>query len=341
MTKIWFNHWFSTAYHLINLIKDAAPNEFIFVGTNKNAQAIYKQVCDEWYIEPAELDAENYIDYCLNFCRQHEINIFVPRRNLTAISAALEKFNNIGVKVLAGKNPALMQILDDKIKTYEYISKNGLAEIVPPYQIVNSIEDFAQVYKNLKTTENRICYKLVKDEGAVTFRVIDDTLESAGGLYVTPNAKVTFAAAEKILSQYNFKIPLIEMIYLNGQEISVDCLKTPRGNIIIPRYKISGRYAEIKFDAAVMKISDALINLLNLDVPLNIQFKMHNDKFFLLEINPRMSGGLQLSCLGAKINIPALAINQLLGKNQNWNYPEYSSCKVANIETPVLLEVSQ
>ena len=331
MIKIWFNHWFSTAYHLINLIKKSAPNEFIFVGTNKNDFAIYKQACDEWYIEPADIDAENYIDYCLNFCAQNKINIFVPRRNLTAISAAIPKFNNIGVKVLAGKNPALMQILDDKIKTYEYISQNGLAEIVPQYQIVNSVEDFAQVYQNLKTAENRICYNLVKDEGAVTFRVIDDTLESASGLYITPNAKVTFAAAEKILAQYNFKIPLIEMIYLNGQEISVDCLKTPRGNIIIPRYKINGRYAEIKFDAAVMKISDAL----------NIQFKLHNDKIFLLEINPRMSGGLQLSCLGAKINIPALAINQLLGINQSWNYPAYKSCKVANIETPVLLEVNQ
>ena len=341
MTKVWFNHWFSTAYHLINLIKKSAPNEFIFAGTNKNDFVIYKQVCDEWHVEPADIDAENYIDYCLNFCAQNKINIFVPRRNLTAISAAIPKFNNISVKVLAGKNPALMQILDDKIKTYEYISKNGIGEIVPQYQIVNSFADFAQVYKNLKTAENRICYKLVKDEGAVTFRVIDDSLENSSGLYITPNAKVTLAAAEKILAQYNFKIPLIEMIYLNGQEISVDCLKTPRGNIIIPRYKISGRYAEIKFDSEIMKISSALVNLLNLDVPLNIQFKLHNDKIFLLEINPRMSGGLQLSCLGAKINIPALAINQLLGINQSWNYPAYKSCKVANIETPILLEVNQ
>ena len=341
MKKIWFNHWFSTAYHLINLIREEEPNKFIFVGSNKNDYAIYKRVCDEWYIEPSEIDEENYIDYCLNFCEQHKINIFVPRRNLTAISNFISKFENIGVKVLAGKNSELMKILDDKVKTYEYISKIGMSEIVPEYKIVNSVEDFAQVYKSLKTSENRICYKLVKDEGAVTFRVIDDSLESSSGLYITPNTKVTYNTAIKILSQYNFKIPIIEMIYLNGQEISVDCLKTPQGNIIISRYKTNHRYAEIRFDSEVMKISDEIVNFLNMEVPLNIQFKMHNGKIYLLEINPRMSGGLQLSCLGAKINIPALAISQLLGINKNWNYPPYNSCKVANIETPVCLEVSK
>ena len=124
MTKIWFNHWFSTAYHLINLIKDGG--NFIFVGSNKNEYAIYKQICDEWQIEPTEIDEENYISYCLNFCRQHEINIFVPRRNLTAIAANISKFENLGVKVLTGQNSNLMKILDDKVQTYNYISEIGL-----------------------------------------------------------------------------------------------------------------------------------------------------------------------------------------------------------------------
>ena len=337
--KIWFNHWFSTAYHLINLIKIENPGTFIFVGSNKNDYAIYKQICDEWYIEPTDIDEENYVDYCLNFCKQHEINIFVPRRNLTAVSTQIAKFNEIGVKVLVGDNPDLMKILDDKVETYEYISKIGRGDIVPKFEIVKSVEDFAQVYNSLKTSDNRICYKLVKDEGAVTFRVVDNSLESASGLYNVPNTKVTYDAAIKILSQYNFKIPLIEMIYLNGQEISVDCLKTAQGNIIIPRYKTNHRYSEIRFDAAIMKISDDILNCLNMAVPLNIQFKMHNDKPYLLEINPRMSGGLQLSCLATKINIPALAINQLLEENKSWKYPAFNSCKVANIETPICLEV--
>lgn len=338
MTKIWFNHWFSTAYHLINLMKDGG--NFIFVGSNKNNYAIYKQTCDEWYIEPAEIDEENYIEYCLNFCREHAINIFVPRRNLTTVATHIADFENIGVKVLTAKNPALMQILDDKVKTYEYISEIGLREIVPPFEIVNSIAEFERAYNLLKTADNRICYKLVKDEGAVTFRVIDDSLENASGLYNTPNAKVTYNTAIKILSQYSFKIPILEMLYLNGQEISVDCLTTASGNIIIPRYKNNARYSEIRFDSEIMALAEKILQNLKMPVPVNIQFKMHGGNPYLLEINPRMSGGLQLSCLGTKINIPALAINQLLGINQSWQYPPHNSCKVANIETPICLEVN-
>lgn len=339
--KIWFNHWFSTAYHLINLIKAANPEKFIFVGSNKNSYAIYQQACDEWYIEPTDINETDYVEYCLNFCKQHEINIFVPRRNLTAIATNISAFENIGVKVLTGNNPELMQILDDKVKTYEYISKIGLGEIVPNFEIVNSVEEFERAYKNLKTADNRICYKLVKDEGAVTFRVVDDSLETAGGLYNTPNAKVTYDAAIKILSQYSFKIPLLVMIYLSGQEISVDCLTTPQKNIIIPRYKKNSRYSEICFNSEIMEIAENILSALSFSVPVNIQFRMHNNKPYLLEINPRMSGGLQLSCLGSKINIPDLAINQLLGINKSWSYPPYNSCKVANIETPICLEVSE
>lgn len=340
MTKIWFNHWFSTAYHLINLINNSNPRKFIFVGTNKNEYAIYKQVCDEWQIEPTEIDEKNYVEYCLNFCKQHKINIFVPRRNLTTIATNLSNFERVGVKVLTENNAQLMKILDDKVQTYNYMSKIGLREIVPNFEIANSIENFERACNSLKTADNRICYKLVKDEGAVTFRVIDDCIENSGGLYNMPNAKVTYATAIKILSQYNFKIPLLVMTYLNGQEISVDCLSTTNGNIVIPRYKTNHRYSEIRFDPEMMSIAEKILSALNFSVPINIQFKMHNGRPYLLEINPRMSGGLQLSCLGSKINIPDLAINQLLGVNKNWSYPKYQSCKVANIETPICLEVN-
>ena len=49
--RVWFNHWFSTAYHLINLIRDANP-EFKFVGSNKNDYAIYKLPATNGTVSP-------------------------------------------------------------------------------------------------------------------------------------------------------------------------------------------------------------------------------------------------------------------------------------------------
>ena len=332
--RIWFNHWFSTAYHLINLIRDANPN-FYFIGTNKNDYAVYKLACDEWHREPEKISDSDYVDFCLEFCRAHAVDIFIPRRNLTAIAQRLDDFGN--VKVLIGRDAHLMKILDDKVATYEFIAAGGLDEIVPPYRIATTFDEFNAAYDALKTSINRICYKLTADEGAVTFRVIDDSIENISALHNMPNMKVTRSAAQKILSRYDFKIPVLVMPYLSGREVSVDCLTTARGNIIVPRFKTNNRYSEIKFDDAIMNVAEKILSLINFDVPINIQFRTDAEKLYLLEINPRMSGGLQLSCLGAGINIPDLAVSQLLGVNKDWSYPAQKFCRVANIETPIIL----
>jgi biotin carboxylase len=74
-----------------------------------------------------------------------------------------------------------------------------------------------------------------------------------------------------------------------------------------------------------------ILDILNLNAPLNLQFRLHQGKTFLLEINPRMSGGLQLSCLATGINLPAIALQQLLGKEMPWNYPDLKEQRVAHI----------
>ncbi len=52
-----------------------------------------------------------------------------------------------------------------------------------------------------------------------------------------------------------------------------------------------------------------------LKFPCNIQFKIKEGIPYLLEINTRMSGGLQMACLAADINIPNIALNKLLVKH--------------------------
>ena len=46
--RIWLNHWFSTAYNIIRLIRDSDPG-YTIIGTNENEESPIKAVCDEWY----------------------------------------------------------------------------------------------------------------------------------------------------------------------------------------------------------------------------------------------------------------------------------------------------
>lgn len=151
--------------------------------------------------------------------------------------------------------------------------------------------------------------------------------------------KLTWDMARTVVQGYDFSVPFMLMPYLKGQEISVDCLRTPGEEIIIPRFKTNHRYSEVRFDEEIVEKCRTMMNLLQIDVPINIQFKGDGEKYCLLEINPRMSGGLQLSCLATGINVPDIAVHQLLGEEKPWQYPDRQKVyRVANLETPKQLK---
>jgi len=333
--RIWFNHWFSTAYHLIRLMGEGRRGEITFVGSNSNPKAVYRQVCDEWYPETELKDAE-YVDFCLDFCRAHAIDVFVPRRGLAAIAAAAARFEAMGVKLLLERDGALAALLEDKAATYRFFQPR-VPGIVPDYRLADSIEAFRTACDALDSASGRLCYKLTRDEGARSFRVLDESIESLKALYAKPGTKVTRRAAEAVLSDYDFAIPVLVMPYLSGADVSVDCLDTDSGRIQLPRFKV-GRYSEVRRDERVMALCERIMDILKPEMPVNIQFKLEGDTPYLLEINPRMSGGLQLACLATGINLPALALRKLLGESMEWRYPEpWNPAGVVNLETPVVV----
>ena len=274
--------------------------------------------------------------FCLSFCQEHRIDVFVPRRGLVAIANNIEQFEQIGVKLLLEKNGSMVSMLDDKIETYRFFA-DKIPSIIPPYRLARSLEEFDSACHALQADGIRLCYKLAIDEGARSFRVLDDAIESIQALYAKPGTKVTYRAAHEILSHYDFKIPMIVMQYLTGADVSVDCMETDAGRIIIPRFKV-GRFSEVKPDPAVTAICNDIMDMLHFDMPANIQFKTHVGKPYLLEINPRMSGGLQLSCLAAEINLPAIALRKCNGLSSEWCYPDPWPTKgVVNLETPIIV----
>ena len=118
MIRVWFNHWFSTSYRLIELMKEDADKKICIIGSNMRKNSVIQKVCDEWYEEPT-CEGEEYINYCLDFCKDRQIDVFVPRRNMLSISQNINKFNNIGVKVLLDDHETI-SLLEDKVKTYDF-----------------------------------------------------------------------------------------------------------------------------------------------------------------------------------------------------------------------------
>ena len=332
--RVWFNHWFSTAYHIIRLLKADEQIHFVVVGSNTNSNCVYRVVCDEWAAEPRFDRGDEYVDYCLEFCREHEIEVFVPRRNMLAVCRRLAEFDALGVNVLVERDYPTMSALCDKVKTYRMFRESGL-EYVPPHCAASSVEEYEAAYRLLKTDGNRVCLKFTAGEGAVSFRVVDD--QAGCNLEEEVGAKISYENSVKALSKLRKFPTLLVMPYIPGAEVSVDCLYMPDGeHIAVPRYKSWGRSETVRFEKEITEACSLFLDRFKLRCPCNIQFKYDNHVPYLLEVNTRMSGGIQLSCAAAGVNIPNIAVNRLLGVEKQARCDRKTRV-VSFIETPVVL----
>ncbi len=333
MIRVWFNHWFSTSYRLIELMKENEGEKIWVIGTNKQSDSVIRNVCDEWYSEPVT-DGDAYVEDCVRFCLEHRIDVFVPRRKMLDISRNMDRFRGIGVRVMA-EDYSRLELLADKARTYDLL--RGREELtIPPYRIVNTAREFEQAYLELKETYGQICVKFVLDEGGMSFRKISEQENPWQMLKMYAGNAVPFAKYREWLKAIEPFDSLMVMPYLPGKEISVDCLSTPQGLIAIPRYKGGARHEEIIYDDNILNMAACVMETTGLEYPCNIQFKLKEDRPFLLEINTRMSGGLQMSCLATGINIPNIALNKLLGKEIPWSLEKKNSI-VSYIELPQMI----
>ncbi|MFZ3589694.1 ATP-grasp domain-containing protein [Bacillus sp. DJP31] len=339
--KIWFNRWFSTVSHYIEMIRNNPDGkEVIIYGTYPNKDSVYLQACDFAEIEP-DIKGKEYIDYCLEFCKKHQIDVFIPRKENVLISKHLSQFNEIGTKVLVCPDSELMEMMDNKDLTYKAIeesNRNGdFLVTIPDYYIVNCVDDFMKAYESLKEKGHTVCFKPVIGEGANGFRVIKEQIESIDDLFTKGiGFRMTYSQACEILSQQDTFPPLMVLEFLEGREYSIDCLADGENlYAIIPRMKGEGRIRKLEYKPELIEIAKNIYEKYRIPYVFNIQVKYRNGVPKLLEINPRMSGGLHISCLSG-VNYPYLALKLLLNEEIEVPEPSYD-IKASHLEHPVIL----
>lgn len=333
MIRVWFNHWFSTSYRLIELMKEGADGQVCVIGSNRQKDSVIQLVCDEWYEEP-DIGGEEYICFCLEFCAEHHIDAFVPRRNMVEISRNKARFEQAGVKVMVDDH-ATIELLNDKAAAYALFADCRDLHI-PEFYIVNNVCQFEQAYQKLREEYGQVCVKFVKDEGGMSFRKIAEQVDPFRQLRVYQGSGISYEMLAEALGSAAGFDDLMVMPYLPGNEISVDCLQTKRGLIAIPRNKGAARHERVEYNPEILQMTDTIMRRTALEYPCNIQFKYKGDVPYLLEINTRMSGGLQMSCLAAQVNIPRIALGKLFGSDIDWAM-DRTEKTVSYIEIPQII----
>jgi biotin carboxylase len=305
------------------MIRDNPDGEkFEFYGTHPAIHHNSLLAADYAETEPAVTGLE-YVQFCADFCKRHNIDIFIPRLHMEEIARHAHLFDDLGTKVMVCRDVALLDSMMEKDKFYAALKGKELIDI-PDYHVVNTADQFKRAYDRLTAAGHQVCFKPTKAEGGMGFRIIDNDRNPLSELYGYVSLSTTFEQAYQTLSTTDRFDDLMIMELLKGPEYSIDCLSTAEGELItaIPRRKAEGRLYYLEDVPELLEITGRVAKQLRIPYAFNIQVRYNRDIPKLLEINPRMSGGLYISCLSG-VNIPYLAIKSILGKSIDPPKPEF------------------
>jgi len=339
--KIWFNRWFTTVSHFMEMIRNNEDyRRFTIYGTSPNKDALYLQYCDYAYIEP-DISGDQYIEFCLDFCQKYQIDIFIPRKENVLIAKRLADFEALGVKVLVCPDAELMEKVDNKAAAYQTFLEGPPIFSLPDYYVVNNVADFKKSYKLLKDKGHEVCFKPVIGEGANGFRIIKEQIDSIKQLLNHGTGRrIPYNYACEILSQEEIFPDLMVLEYLEGREYSIDCIAShEKLYAAIPRMKGDGRVRELVESMELIEMARKFHLAYKLPYIFNIQVKYSKGVPKLLEINPRMSGGMHFSCLSG-INFPYLAIKILLGEKVGPLKPQFG-IRASHLEKEMVLNYGE
>lgn len=336
MKHVYFNRWFSVSYHYRNMIRDNPDGKpFRFYTTHPDLNHFSLVGSDHAEQEPV-LHGTEYVDYAVDFCRRNEIDIFVPRLKMLDIAREIARFDEIGTKVMVCRDIALLENLMEKDRFYAALRDTGVVEI-PQYYVAENAQQFRLAYESLLADGLRVCFKPTDSEGGMGFRIINNNRNALQELYGYVTLSIGYEQALQTLSSVEAFPRLMVMELLEGDEISIDCVADAGGGLIvaIPRRKGAGRIYTIDNAQELQEIAARVAAHCRIPFAFNIQVKYNKGIPKLLEINPRMSGGLYITGLTG-VNMPYLAVKALLGEPVEPPSPRYG-LKISYIEQPILM----
>lgn len=263
------------------------------LGTDTMELSSALQVCDKGFtVKP--ITHANYIKELLGIVRTNKVKLLIPTVDLDLKLLALDKakFDSLGCVVLVSK-PEVVDICQDKRKTFRFLIKNGFD--TPVTMSVRS----ALSKKRLKWP----CFIKPWDGYA-----------SRGNAIVKNREE---------LSLFAKRIPnAICQEFIRGAEYTCDVYVdfNMKVRCVVPRKRIEVRAGEVSKgqvvkNSRIMDEATRLVELLGAGpgvITLQL-FLTDDDKVKFIEINPRFGGGVPLS-IKAGANFPKWILQEVIGR---------------------------
>ncbi len=267
------------------------------IGVDCSPNPIGRYFCDRFYQVPAG-DHPDYFATIKKIAIEENIHLIIPTSDEEALELS-RKRKSLGEKtILACTDYATLEIISNKIKTYEKLKKNNLP--VPDYFPVNSCEDFGPKIQQAFEKWDNIVIKPAISRGGRDVIFISDCLIVPKHNRMTTLQKLNLNM-NQLKKNFHQKYPLIIMEKIEGFVYDLDLLGWKGKPItVIPRKRIIASQPNsghlIFNDKKLIQLGHQLIEIFNLSWPYDCDFMMDkNSNPIILEINPRQSGSVAVT----------------------------------------------
>lgn len=318
---IWFNKYLGNTWKILSRLRAVRrPGEFQILCTHPWTRYRGRLHADGFEREPGGLDDAGYVDYCLDVARRRQVDLFLPGHHRVAIVRARKRFEALGTQVFAAGDAATLALLANKVRVYRDLAGHGFR--LPEYEVVNNLAGFDAAWARLRPRHDALCYKPAVSIYGIGFYVVVDSPRVAQSLGPRERFHISLKAARRQLAAKNRFRDLLVMEHLPGPERSVDCLARD-GKLLrcVVRRKDSDKVQVLEDNPRLVAVVRRLTRHFRLTNLFNMQFRDAGGRPYLLEINPRMSGGI-LRCCQSGLELPYWAIRLALGTAEQAELPQ-------------------
>lgn len=298
--------------YMVKYFKELLQDNGTVHVCNSDDKSIAFKYADKKVISPLIYD-DDYIPFLIKYCKENGIDIIISLFDIDLLILAKNKkeFENIGTRVIVS-DPYIIDICNDKWKTYLFLNQNGF-----------------HTPKTFQTIQDVKC-KI--EEGVLTYPIIVKPRYGCGSLSVSIAydeedllylAKKVNREINETYLKYESKNTKEKVIYqecLFGQEYGVDIINNLEGEnqSVIVRKKIAMRSGETDIaelvDEPIIRNTLAELGRITKHIAnMDCDVILVGAEPYILEMNARFGGGYPFSHMGG-CNLPRAIIEWAEGK---------------------------
>lgn len=282
-------------------------------AANSSGISTALQAADQSVITPLIYD-KNYIPFLLQYCRENQITAVIPLFDidLPVLARHRKYFEEIGTRLIVA-NPEIVDICNDKWKTFHFLKEKGFA-VRPTF--ISLSEAVRALQEGVLTFP--VIIKPRWGMGSIAVYEAEDE-EELRVLYKKVKREI-FKAYLKFESEADIEGSVLIQEKIHGPEYGLDAICDLDGNYCTTIVKQKGGmrsgetdYAKIirspKLEETGKKIASLTRHAANMDIDVFLS----DGNAYILEMNARFGGGYPFSHT-AGVDLPLAIIRWLRGE---------------------------